>query len=117
MSAISELQWRLAQVHGGNPHEVISAMTAELTGAVNDMHRAAKASKITWTKKSLLVLGALGSSAAAGAFPSLPLTVVLGVTGGIAINLATNQIDAARAKSAPYRYLQRAAKEFEPSPS
>jgi hypothetical protein len=89
--------------HFAHPQDVFRAMQKEIESALEDLRAAAKSRKISLVSKSLAALVALGTADAATRLPEKAW--VLGVIGGVAINVATQQVrERARSK---YSYLYR----------
>ena len=76
--------------HFAHPQDVFRAMQKEIESALEDMRAAAKSRKIGLVSKSLAVLLALGAGDAATHLPEKAW--ILGVIGGVAINVATQEV-------------------------
>jgi hypothetical protein len=117
--AVGELQHQLRQWNE-DPREIISALREELADAVADLQAAGTAAKMTWVWRGVYVFIAFATAATIGLSEAARLdpaalattTAALTVGGGIAVNLATNQIGELNPKSRPFTYLHRAQKEF-----
>ena len=89
--------------HFTHPQDVFRAMQKEIESALEDMRAAAKSRKISLVSKSLAVLVALGAGDAATQLPEKAW--ILGVIGGVAINVATQEVR--RRGRSKYSYLYR----------
>jgi len=99
---------RELRAHDDRPGDVLRAVEHELTAALDEFRRAARASRMTWLYRSLAVAIALGATA--GVRPEPELSWLLGTVNGIAINIATGEL---RTSTAGWRhpdvaYLHRA---------
>jgi hypothetical protein len=110
--AVQSLQHQLRE-QADNPREVMAGLRQELDDAVADLAAAARAAKLGWIKRSTLVFIAVASATAAGSLPALGF--LLGVIGGVAVNLATSQIAGASERSRRFNYLYRAARQLPPA--
>jgi hypothetical protein len=109
IKAVSTLKHQLHQ-QAGSPKEVMADLRQELDDAVSDLAAAARAAKLAWVKRSTLVFIAVGAAASIGALPALGF--LLGVIGGVAVNLATNQIAGASEQSRKFTYLYQASRQL-----
>lgn len=83
------------QRHPDHPRGVLNAVRRELEDAVADLEKAGRAARMTWIRRSVMVSIALGAAYAAQTLVP-EAGWVLGVIGGMAINVATNEIRPAR---------------------
>ena len=108
IKALGRLQDDLTR-QWGNSVDVREFASDELAKAAGNLRKAALASKLRLVARSSLVFVALASTAAASAVPSIGF--VLGVTAGIAVNLATGALGGmAGDREQAYTYLHRVDK-------
>lgn len=112
ITAIGDLQDRLAQ-WTEDPRDVLAQVSAELAAAERDLELAGTAAKMKWINRGMYVFIAVAAATSTAAVtsllqaPGLVLSAansILSVGGGLAVNLATNQIATAEAAQ-PYSYL------------
>ncbi|MFG2067744.1 DUF6236 family protein [Micromonospora tulbaghiae] len=113
MVTVQDLLHSLRDLH---PDDVFLRVKHEIEEAVCDLHRAARARKLTLVKQSVAVTVATATAAVAVGLPEAALPAsVLTVLGGIAVNVATNQTRYDHSCSAgnpsAYRYLHRVQKQ------
>ena len=77
--------------HYDRSEDVFNALERELTAALADFRSAARASRLSWMRRSVSVAVALGT-AAAGAHLAPDLSWLLGVMSGLAVNHATGEV-------------------------
>jgi hypothetical protein len=90
--------------HFEHSQDVFRAMQNEIESALQDMRNAARSRRIGLVVKSLAVLVAVGSAGAAARIPEGAW--ILGVIGGTAINIATQEVRDEETSS-KYSYLYR----------
>jgi hypothetical protein len=109
MTAIDDLLHGLSQVQR-HPQDAFGKVKREMAQAVDDLHRAARASKIAWVVRPLTVAVAVAADASASFMSpeaGIPLSVASTI-GAIMVNVATNQIrheSTGTVNPADYRYL------------
>ncbi len=91
--------------HFEHSQDVVRAMQNEIESALKDMRDAAKSRRIGLVSKSLAVFVAVGGAGAALRVPDAAW--ILGVIGGMAINIATQETRGRRQSSSSYSYLYR----------
>lgn len=91
--------------HFTHPEDIIRAMKSEIETALKDFQEAAKSRKVTLVAKSLAAMIAIGSAAAASHLPDDAW--VLGVIGGMAINVSTQTVRSEWRDECKYSYLYR----------
>jgi hypothetical protein len=90
-----------------HPDDVLRQMSRELLEARDDVVDASKSRRITWTRRSIALTVAVGSSYGAGALHTA-WAWLLGVAGGMAGNVATSgELRRSAARQAPLSYLHR----------
>jgi hypothetical protein len=90
--------------HFDHSQDVFRAMRSEIESALNDMRGAARSRRLGLVSKSLAVFVAIGSAGAAARIPEGAW--ILGVVGGVAINVATQELRKEETSS-KYSYLYR----------
>lgn len=92
--------------HYGHAQDVFKAMQNEIESALNDMRAAAKSRKVALVTKSLATLVAVSSAGIATHLPEAAW--ILGVIGGVAINVSTQEVrDSGHRHLPKYSYLYR----------
>jgi hypothetical protein len=91
--------------------DVFKAMQSEIESALRDMRKAARSHRLGLAARSLAVFIAAGSAGAAARIPEGAW--ILGVIGGAAINIATQEVRQGDTSS-NYSYLYRVARTIKP---
>lgn len=119
VTAIGDLQNRLSE-WSDDPRDILAQVGAELGAAERDLAAAGTAAKLNWVRRGMYVFIAMAtatSTAAATALLDSPglvlptVTATLSVLGGLAVNLATNQIVTAEGAQ-PFSYLHLTKQRF-----
>lgn len=96
------------QAHYEHPKDVFRAVQTEMEEALADLRQAGWSRGISWAHRSITIMIALASGYAGAKLPS-QYGWLLGVVGGISINIATSQSGASqRQMSNDFTYLHRA---------
>jgi len=109
MQAIDRLIHEL-RVQYDHPQDVLRVVEAELTSSIIDLRAAIRSTKVGWVKRSAAISIAVGSGYGAITLGS-PFSWLLGIAGGLAINVATNKIRTGGGRSA-FSYLHRVGREI-----
>jgi hypothetical protein len=109
--AVGKLQYELSE-RNENPRDVFEELRDELREALSDLYHAAQAAKLTMVKRAVYTFIAIASGAGATTGPLHDISYVLGVLGGIAVNLATSSITGVNSDVKRYTYLQQVVHEF-----
>ena len=91
--------------HFTHPDDIIRAMKNEIEAALKDLQEAANSRRIALVAKSLAAMVAVGSAAAASQLPDAAW--ILGVIGGVAINVSTQTARSEWREECKYSYLYR----------
>jgi hypothetical protein len=119
ITAIGDLQHRLG-LWTEDPRDVLAQVGAELIAAEQDLAAAGSATKLKWVRRGMYVFIAMATTMSATAATTLPVgpdlvlpavTSTLSVAGGLAVNLATNQI-ATTEGAQQYSYLHLTRQRF-----
>lgn len=119
ITAIGDLQHRLGQ-WTEDPRDVFAQVGAELIAAEQDLAAAGTAAKLKWVRRGMYVFIAMATTMSATAATTLlggpdlflpTVTSALSVAGGLAVNLATNQI-ATTEGAQQYSYLHLTRQRF-----